>query len=120
MKFLCDVHIPLKLSKYLESLGYSSNHVNYILNKWNTSDSQIIEYVDEFDLILITKDQDFKNEYLLNSKPKKLLKINLGNSSNKELKKNVIDILNKLEELDKTNEKFMIEVSKGNSRITIK
>lgn len=61
MKFLCDVHISMKLSKALEKAGYSSIHVNGILEKWYTSDQDISKYVDANELILITKDQDFKN-----------------------------------------------------------
>lgn len=60
MNFLCDVHITRKLSKQLAEMGHIV-HVNDILNKWNTRDVEITEYVDNNDLILITKDQDFRN-----------------------------------------------------------
>ncbi|ELR69466.1 hypothetical protein C900_04998 [Fulvivirga imtechensis AK7] len=71
MNFLCDVHIPKKLSKRLNELGFLSQHVNDILDKWYTKDSRISEYADANDLILITKDQDFRNSFLLNHKPRK-------------------------------------------------
>ncbi len=73
MKFLCDVHISIKIAKSIEELTYKCEHVTRILKKWNTSDDDIIKYVDEKGLILITKDQDFRNSYLLNSRPKKLV-----------------------------------------------
>jgi predicted nuclease of predicted toxin-antitoxin system len=117
MKFLCDVHISLKISKYLKSLGYQSNHVNNILNKWNTTDDQIINYVDQNDLILISKDQDFRDEFLLKSKPKKFIKINLGNTSNNELIKSISSILVQVERLNVEYKNFMIEVSKNDYKI---
>ncbi len=76
MKFLCDVHIPYKLTKHLESLGFVSVHVNKILNKWFTSDAEISEYADKNDFIVITKDSDFRNSYYIKKTPEKLIKIN--------------------------------------------
>ena len=75
MKFLCDVHISYKLSKKIESLGFESIHVNFILDKWFTSDTEIAKFADSNDYILISKDADFKNSYLINKLPKKLIKI---------------------------------------------
>ena len=47
MKFLCDVHISMKLSKAIEKSGYSCIHVNSILEKWHTKDEEIMKYADE-------------------------------------------------------------------------
>jgi predicted nuclease of predicted toxin-antitoxin system len=85
MEFLCDVHISIKIAKFIEDLGFKCEHVNRILNKWNTTDDEIISYIDKKDLILITKDQDFRNSFLLNSKPKKLIKVDLGNIKRKAI-----------------------------------
>ena len=85
MKFLCDVHISYKIANSLKSLGFEAIHVNEILDKWNTKDKALSKYADENDLIVLTKDVDFKNSFLISSTPKKLVKINLGNISNKVL-----------------------------------
>ncbi|MCB1145024.1 MAG: DUF5615 family PIN-like protein [Leptospiraceae bacterium] len=85
MRFLCDVHISYQFSKHIESLGYGSTHVNFILKRWNTSDKEISQYADLNDLVLITKDTDFKNSHLLSKTPKKLIRFVLGNISNDEL-----------------------------------
>jgi predicted nuclease of predicted toxin-antitoxin system len=85
MKFLCDVHISFKLVKYLEKKGFECIHVNNILDKWFTKDSDISKFADLNDYIIITKDQDFKNSHLLKNSPKKLIRIILGNISNFEL-----------------------------------
>ena len=120
MDFLCDVHISMKVSKRIEELGHNSTHVNFILNKWNTTDAQITEYAERNNLILITKDQDFRNGFLLNSKPKKLVKINLGNISNKKLSEIIESLLDTIHLIEKNHKTFMIEVYETTSSIITK
>lgn len=85
MKFLCDVHIPLKLVRYLSAQGYEALHVNQLPNKWFTSDREICQFADISQLIVVTKDEDFRNSFLLRGTPKKLIRIVLGNISNEKL-----------------------------------
>ena len=120
MKFLCDVHISIKIAKSIEGLGYKCEHVNRILNKWNTTDEEIISYVDDENLILITKDQDFRNSFLLYSKPSKLIKVDLGNISNKILLRTIVESLPLIEVVNRENKKFMIEVASNTSSVIIK
>lgn len=91
MNFLCDVHIPLKLVNYLKELNCQTIHVNHILNGSQTTDSDICRFADSNDFIVITKDSDFKDSFLLKRTPRKLIKFNLGNIPNNEL----IDIITK-------------------------
>jgi predicted nuclease of predicted toxin-antitoxin system len=70
MRFLCDVHISIKISKRIQELGYDSQHVNFILDRWHSKDLAIAEFANHHDLILISKDQDFRNSFLLSQKPK--------------------------------------------------
>lgn len=42
MKFLCDVHISYKLVNFLNSQGYSTDHVNSILEGSKTKDLQFL------------------------------------------------------------------------------
>lgn len=77
MKFLIDVHLPISLSKFLDKqIGCNAVHVNQILQKWHTTDSEISKYADENEMVVITKDSDFKDSHFINSTPKKLIKIN--------------------------------------------
>ena len=99
MKFLCDVHISYKLVSTLKSLGFGAIHVNEILNKSETKDSDICKYADKNDYVVITKDYDFEDSYRVKNTPKKLLKISLGNISNNSLIKMFeenLEVLNKL------------------------
>jgi predicted nuclease of predicted toxin-antitoxin system len=120
MEFLCDVHISIKVAKSIEDLGYKYEHVNRILNKWNTTDAEITSYVDDKYLILMTKDQDFRNSFLLYSKPNKLIKIDLGNISNANLSKIIKTILPFIEDVNRNNKKFMIEVDSETASVIIK
>lgn len=85
MKFLCDVHIAIALVKFLASLGAEAVHVNNVLDGDHTKDNDICEFADKGNYIVITKDVDFRNSYLLNRTPKRLIRICLGNLSNQEL-----------------------------------
>jgi predicted nuclease of predicted toxin-antitoxin system len=114
MKFLCDVHISIKIVKFLNSKNYDCIHVNSILDKWFTKDKEIAKYTDANDLILITKDADFRDSYFLNNTPKKLVKINLGNISNSNLISIIDSNLDKIEKLNQ-NKNFIIEIDSENS-----
>jgi len=86
MIFLIDVHLPISLSKFLnKQKDCSAVHVNQILQKWHTTDSEICKYADENNLIVVTKDNDFKNSHFINKTPKKIIRVTLGNISNNEL-----------------------------------
>ncbi len=120
MKFLCDVHISIKISKRIEQIGFLSQHVNHILDRWHTKDNAIAHYADQHDLILITKDQDFRNSFLLNRKPSKLIKVNLGNVSNEDLLEVLESNMERLEVLNSQSETFMVEINKGNFWVVMK
>jgi predicted nuclease of predicted toxin-antitoxin system len=111
MRFLCDVHISIKISKRIQELGYDSQHVNFILDRWHSKDLAIAEFANHHDLILISKDQDFRNSFLLSQKPKKFIKISLGNISNDELINIIEKNLNYFQSLDEQSPAFMVEIS---------
>jgi predicted nuclease of predicted toxin-antitoxin system len=86
MDFLIDVHLPISLSKFLnKQVNCTSIHVNQILQKWHTTDSEICKYADENNLVVISKDGDFKNSHFINKTPKKIIRVTLGNITNGEL-----------------------------------
>ncbi|GAB3700846.1 hypothetical protein GCM10027592_28230 [Spirosoma flavus] len=85
MKFICDVHMPVRLSKFLAKHAEESIHVNQILTGSSTPDSAICHYADQHNYIVITKDADFRNTYFLKKTPRKLIRICLGNLTNDSL-----------------------------------
>ncbi|MBG6062941.1 putative nuclease of putative toxin-antitoxin system [Flavobacterium sp. CG_9.1] len=118
MKFLCDVHIPIKLSKHISNKGFECIHINTILEKWLTTDDAIAKFSDLNDFLLITKDFDFKNSFLINKSPKKLLKINLGNISNTQLIEIFDQYISEIETVNKNHNLFMIEIDSHFIRVT--
>ena len=85
MKFICDVHIPYKLVNYLRGKDCACFHVNAVFSDPRTADRDIAKHADENDLIVITKDEDFKDSYILNRTPGKLIMLNTGNSSTQQM-----------------------------------
>ncbi|MFD2569114.1 DUF5615 family PIN-like protein [Spirosoma soli] len=113
MKFICDVHIPIKLSKYFVSCGFESQHMTRLLRGDSTTDSDICQYADATDSIVITKDSDFKNSYLLRQTPKKLIRVCLGNIPNESLMDLLAKHLPLIERLNR-NDAFYVELHPNN------
>ncbi len=118
MKFLCDVHISFKTLLFLKNLYPESEHVNHILNSYLSKDEEIINYADTHGFIIITKDRDFKNSFLVRKKPRKLIRINLGNLSNEHLIGILSENLEQIRQLDAGKENFMIEINNQDITIT--
>ncbi len=85
MKVLCDVHISYKVVRFFKQKGIETLHVNELPDKWFTKDAVISRLADEAGFTVITKDMDFKNSHFLQNTPLRLIRIALGNISNKEL-----------------------------------
>ena len=85
MKLLIDAQLPLLLNAILNELGYNSIHVDSLINGDESSDTEIINYAEEHQLIVVTKDSDFFHFHSLQNKPTKLLLVSTGNIKNKQL-----------------------------------
>jgi predicted nuclease of predicted toxin-antitoxin system len=83
MKFLAQ--LPIRIAKFLQSLGYDTIHTKDLPLKNATSDTEINALSLKEKRILITKDKDFLESFILQKKPYKLLLITTGNISNNEL-----------------------------------
>lgn len=115
MRFLCDVHISYRVRNFLSEEHYCV-HVNNILQGDKTKDKDIATYSNQENLILVTKDEDFVDSYLLKRLPAKLLKINLGNISTNELIKLIGETLPIIEKI-KDDHHFLIEIHKNSIEI---
>src|SRR5882724_7305549 len=85
MRALCDVHLSYKLVNFLCSRNIETIHVNQLSGKSSTPDTQITEYADKNELVLISKDEDFMNSHFLQGKPARLIRVTLGNIPNQQL-----------------------------------
>lgn len=75
-------------------------------------------FADKNDLIVITKDSDFRNSFYIKKTPKKLIKINLENISNSQLIRIISDNLSSIEKLNK-NPFFIIEIDSKSIQFNI-
>jgi len=85
MKFLMDAHLPLQLAKWLRDMGYETIHTLELPNKNKTDDQEIIARSIQEEYIVITKDEDFYNYFILKKQPYKIRWITTGNIDNRGL-----------------------------------
>ena len=87
MKFLLDAQLPPSLKKLFTDNGFDCMHTNE-LELGNDTPDKIINQVSLADKrILITKDSDFFDSFIVKSEPYKLIMVKLGNTSKQELVK---------------------------------
>ncbi|WP_420148134.1 DUF5615 family PIN-like protein [Spirosoma sp.] len=85
MKFLVDEQLPHLLSEWLQSKGYDALHASALLTNTRIADEYICERSMSEERIVITKDVDFLNTYLVKRQPYKLVYITTGNLRNRLL-----------------------------------
>jgi predicted nuclease of predicted toxin-antitoxin system len=100
-KFIIDTQLPPVLAKFLAREGYDVVHTSDYPNGHLLSDSEIRKISISESRIIITKDSDFFEAYLLRGAPPRVLYLQLGNIKNKELiqllNNNLQTILHKFE-----------------------
>jgi predicted nuclease of predicted toxin-antitoxin system len=85
MNFLIDANLPRRLVNLFRERGYHAVHTLDLPSGNATEDTAILQYSDEHNCVITTKDSDFTTSFWLNNRPNKLLLISTGNISNKEL-----------------------------------
>ncbi|MFN8281941.1 MAG: DUF5615 family PIN-like protein [Chitinophagales bacterium] len=85
MKYLVDAQLPKKLSFFIQSKGMDCIHTLDLQDKNKSTDKTIREFSEIESRIVISKDADFLESFMVNNKPEKLLLIKTGNISNKRL-----------------------------------
>ncbi|MBM3180514.1 MAG: hypothetical protein FJZ86_09175 [Chloroflexi bacterium] len=87
MNFLIDANLPRRLVNLFLERGHHAVHTLDLPDENATEDTAILQYSDENDCVITTKDSDFTTSFWLNNRPNKLLLISTGNISNTELEK---------------------------------
>jgi len=85
MRFIIDAQLPISLSHWIQDEGFYSLHTLELPDKNKTTDKQINKLSIKENLIVITKDSDFFDSFLINKEPFKLLLVSTGNIGNKKL-----------------------------------
>ena len=85
MKFLIDAQLPRRLVKIFNEFGYEAIHTLDLPQGNATQDEQINNFSITNKYIVVTKDKDFLDSFILSGKPYKLFLITTGNIKNNDL-----------------------------------
>lgn len=85
MRFLIDAQLPRRLGTKLEQLGFEATHTVDLPAGNRTTDQALIALSIREQSVLVTKDSDFVESFLLKREPWKLLLVSTGNITNDEL-----------------------------------
>jgi predicted nuclease of predicted toxin-antitoxin system len=85
MKFLIDANLPRRLVRIFQERGHDSVHTLDLPEGNSTADAALLDYADENNYAVTTKDSDFSTSFWLQDRPNKLLLISTGNIRNTEL-----------------------------------
>ena len=110
MKFLIDAQLPVRLARILQMSGYDAIHTRDLPQQNETTDEKINAISIQQERIVITKDRDFLDSFLVRQQPYKLLLVTTGNITNNEL----IELFTKnLSQLSKLfNQYSLIEINR--------
>ena len=86
MKFLVDAQLPRRFAHWLNEAGHDALHTLDLPKKNHTQDSELIARAMQEGRIVISKDADFVQSFMVTGEPPLLL-ISTGNISNVELEK---------------------------------
>jgi predicted nuclease of predicted toxin-antitoxin system len=85
LNFLIDAQLPPALARWIANQsGHQATHV-FDLDLQGADDRVIWEHAGEKDLIIVSKDEDFLDRWLLSEVPVALIWIRKGNCSNRAL-----------------------------------
>ena len=110
MKFLIDAQLPVRLARILQMSGYDAIHTRDLPQQNETTDAEINAISIQQQRIVITKDRDFLDSFLVRQQPYKLLLVTTGNITNNELIELFAKNLSQLSEL--FNQYSLIEINR--------
>ena len=85
MKLLVDAQLPKRLANMLRAAGHDVVHTLELPDGNRTHDQEICDISLRDQRVVITKDADFVNSFVLAGAPFKLLLVSTGNIDNAEL-----------------------------------
>lgn len=85
MKFLIDAQLPRRLANWLKAAGHDAVHTLELPAGNATTDAEIIARSIREQRIVVTKDDDFVQSFLVNGLPPRLWLVSTGNISNSAL-----------------------------------
>jgi predicted nuclease of predicted toxin-antitoxin system len=100
VKFLIDAQLPKQLSDFLKLEGHNSLHTIELPKENDTTDNELLSISSKEKRIIVSKDSDFLESFIVKKVPDKLILIKTGNIKNDDLleifKKNLDYICNSI------------------------
>jgi predicted nuclease of predicted toxin-antitoxin system len=87
MKFLVDAQLPKRFCEWLREAGHDAVHTLDLPSGNRTTDNEILNVGERERRIVVTKDDDFVQSFLITGRPAGLLLISTGNIANDRLEK---------------------------------
>jgi predicted nuclease of predicted toxin-antitoxin system len=84
LNFLVDAQLPPTLARWISAHGHQANHV-FDITLLKATDPHIWEHARQQNAVIISKDEDFVDRWLLDQAPVTLIWIRKGNCSNRAL-----------------------------------
>ncbi|WP_276502252.1 DUF5615 family PIN-like protein [Terrimonas pollutisoli] len=108
MKFLIDAQLPLSLKDFFISRGFDCLHT-LDLEFGNETPDKIINAISITEQrIVVTKDSDFLDSFIVKKEPFKLILVKLGNTSKNDLLQFFLDHFNEIIEKIKTEDMLLL------------
>jgi predicted nuclease of predicted toxin-antitoxin system len=85
MRFLVDAQLPRRLARLLAAANHDAVHTLDLPRRNLTPDDELLEICARANRILVSKDLEFADSFLLKREPSQLLLVSTGNITNKEL-----------------------------------
>jgi predicted nuclease of predicted toxin-antitoxin system len=85
LKFLLDAQLPRRLQILFANFGYEALHTLDLPEGNRTKDRELERICEEENRILVIKDNDFVESFLIRRRPERLLFLSCGNLSNSDL-----------------------------------
>jgi predicted nuclease of predicted toxin-antitoxin system len=85
MKFLVDAQLPRRFCGWLTEVGHDAVHTLELPQGNRTTDNEILDTAEREQRIVVTKDDDFVQSFLITGRPKRLLLVSTGNITNDKL-----------------------------------
>jgi predicted nuclease of predicted toxin-antitoxin system len=87
VRIIIDAQLPLSPCNFFREKGIDAIHTLELPKGNRTTDAEVLEIAASQERVVISKDVDFLDSFLISGKPRKLIVIRTGNISNPELLK---------------------------------
>lgn len=87
MRFLVDAQLPRRFCGWLSEAGHDAVHTLDLPHGNRTTDNEILDIAERERRIVVTKDDDFVQSFLIAGRPASLLLVSTGNIANSELER---------------------------------